>query len=171
MPPWANGGSGTGEYELILSAVSDSSLGRTWQSEDEFARHPDYKVLRPGGCTFCLMDWVRYADHISQNELYRLTDYNLSCVTRWKPCVTLEELLPASKEWGLYGSPWGEAEKRAEWKPPPSCTIPVYALARDSDALVEVEAMEDSAVQADDVRGSGESLRVKVSSVLKGASP
>lgn len=79
--------------ELILSVRSQASLGatRSWQEEDR-SRHPDYTTWRPGGCTFCLMGRVTYADSMPSEDAAKLSNFQLSCATRWSSCLTLENL-------------------------------------------------------------------------------
>jgi hypothetical protein len=174
VPPWANGGSASGDYELIISAVSRASLRDEWGSEAWDGGHPDYIVWRPGGCTFCLMGRVAYADHVTSAEAQRLSAFDLSCTTRWRPCVTLEQLLPAAREWHSHGPPWGEAPDSDEIVPHASgyCRIPPYALARDAVTIVSMQSLTDSLDQGADCDGvRNEKAQVRLESVLKGNSP
>jgi hypothetical protein len=81
--------------EIIMSVRSQASLGipEDWQDEER-TRHPDYITWRPGGCSFCLMGRVTYADSMPSEEAVKLSDFQLSCATRWSSCLTLEELDP-----------------------------------------------------------------------------
>ena len=161
--------------ELIISTLARPSLGGIWADEENFTRHPDYKVWRPSGCTFCLMGRVTYADSVTPAEATRLSAFDLSCATRWSSCTTLEQLDPAARDWRLYGPPWGEASNR-DTPPPdpaPTCNIPVSARARDGDFVVIVEALSDSqpkiqvAAESDVV---SETSQVRVLSQQKGPS-
>lgn len=159
--------------ELIMSVRSQSSLGapRGWQ-EEERSRHPDYTVWRPGGCTFCLMGRVTYADSIPFDEAAKLSDFQLSCATRWSSCLTLEELDPAAHAWHLYGPPWGDPPDETWQQTPVGCTLPLYALGRDANRILSVEALEDGVRLGTNADGvEQESSRVRVIAALKGESP
>lgn len=159
--------------ELILSVKSSGTLGRIWQTERRVAQHPDYRVWRPGGCTFCLMGRVNYAASMPAEEAARLSDFQLSCATRLTSCLTLEELDPAAREWGLYSPPWGEASETDTVRTPPGpCAVPIYARARDAKAIAKVEALEDAnIVGVDEDKIISENVRVRLLGVIKGAWP
>jgi hypothetical protein len=160
--------------ELIMSVRSRGSLGTPrWWQEEQRSRHPDYVTWRPGGCTFCLMGRVTYADSMPPEEAAKLSDFQLSCATRWSSCLTLEELDPAAHAWHLYGSPWGDPpEKTISQQMPIGCALPLYALGRDANRIVSVEALEDSVSLGKDPDGTEhESSRVRVIAGLKGDLP
>ena len=124
--------------ELILSVRSEASLetAESWH-EEERSRHPDYTTWRPGGCSFCLMGRVSYADTMPAKEAAMLSDFQLSCATRWSSCLTLEELDPAAHAWHLYETPWGDPpERTASQQTPAGCALPIYALGRDANRIV-----------------------------------
>ena len=160
--------------ELIMSVRSQASLGMLarWQ-EEQRSNHPDYTTWRPGGCTFCLMGRVTYADSVSPEEAARLSDFQLSCATRWSSCLTLEELDPAAHAWHLYEPPWGDPpEKNVSKQISRGCAVPLYALGRDADLIVSVQALNEGTNLGEDSDGVGhESSHVKVIAVLKGLSP
>jgi hypothetical protein len=130
---------------LYVSAKSYQRLHRTIEdpftymgSEDELAKHPYYKVGRPGGCMInCEIGVVYYSTHSPPAEIERLTSYNFSCFTRFSPCAELEDLLPAAKEWHLYK----EDELKQSSSPEKPCDVPVWALARDARYVLAVEAL------------------------------
>ena len=140
--------------ELIISTLSRSSLEDMWQWEESYARHPDYKVWRPGGCTFCLMGRVTYPAALSSKKTVWLSDFQLNCATRWSSCLTLEQLDPAAKDWRLYGPPWGEApDEEDAGVPPDHCPIPLYARARDAESIELIEALSNGVSQRSDTEG------------------
>jgi len=160
--------------ELIISVRSQASLGTSgWWQEEERSRHPDYTTWRPGGCSFCLMGRVTYADSLSADEAAKLSNFQLSCATRWSSCLTLEELDPAAHAWHLYESPWGDPPENNTTQPmPEGCALPLYALGRDANRIVAVEALEDGINLGKDTEGiEHESSRVKVLAALKGDLP
>lgn len=159
--------------ELILSVRSQGSLSPVpgW-AERERSRHPDYTVWRPGGCTFCLMGRVTYASTISPQEAARLSDFQLSCATRWSSCLTLEELDPAAHAWHLYGPPWGDPEEPDTRPIPAECSLPLYSLGRDARSILSVEALEDGAASHKDHEDTeSEKSRVRILETLKGEPP
>ncbi len=159
--------------ELIISVRSQASLGmpEPWQ-EKQRSRHPDYTTWRPGGCTFCLMGRVTYADSMPADKAVMLSDFQLSCATRWSSCLTLEELDPAAHAWHLYEAPWGDPPEKTTSQMPVGCALPLYALGRDAKRIVSVEALEDGAALGKDGDGvERESSRVRVIAGLKGVSP
>ena len=160
--------------ELIISVRSQASLGLSgsWQEEQQ-SRHPDYITWRPGGCTFCLMGRVTYADSMPSEDAAKLSAFQLTCATRWSSCLTLEELDPAAHDWHLYGPPWGDPpEKTLAEQMPAGCALPTYALGRDANRIVSVEALEDGKSSAADTNGvQHEGSRVRVIAGVKGASP
>jgi len=165
---------GDGLSVLVLSVVSHGSLGlpEPWK-EPQRSRHPDYATWRPGGCSTCLMGRVTYADSMPAEEAAKLSDFQLSCATRWSSCLTLEELDPAAHAWHLYSSPWGDPPQNTPSEPVPvGCSVPLYALGRDADRIVRVEALEDGTPVGQDCDSfQQESSHVKVLAALKGDSP
>jgi hypothetical protein len=160
--------------ELIISVRSQASLGAPEQWEEkQRSRHPDYTTWRPGGCSFCLMGRVTYADSMPSEEADKLSDFQLSCATRWSSCLTLEELDPAAHAWHLYESPWGDPPMDTTSQPMTvECAVPLYALGRDVNRMVSVEALEDGVNLGKDCNGfEHESSRVRVLAALKGDSP
>lgn len=161
-------------YELIMSVRNQASLGLpSWiRDEEERSRHPDYTTWRPGGCTFCLMGRVTYADSMPSEEAAKLSDFQLSCATRWSSCLTLEELDPAAHAWHLYTSPWGDPENTATQATPVGCTLPIYSLGRDANRIVSVEALEDGvSTGRDDAGVEYERSSIRVLTALKGDAP
>ena len=115
---------------------------------DGLVGHPYYKVSRPGGCMpDCQIGKVYFSTHTPPAEIERLTSYDLSCMTRFRPCARLEDLLPAAAEWHLYPDHELSADDLRvqyqmdeEWKEKP-CSVPVWALARDARYVLAVEAL------------------------------
>ena len=98
-------------YGLIAYAQSRESLNRNARSrhshwilggDSQLAEHPYYKGGRPGGCEICMSVEVTYSTATPQDEIRRLTAFDLSCFTQWHPCTRVEDILPASRPWHLY---------------------------------------------------------------------
>jgi hypothetical protein len=70
------------------------------QIDSELYLHPDYVIGRPGGCTICVFGWVRFSPYADPADLRRITQLDLSCLTRWRPCVSQIEVMPGA--WDQY---------------------------------------------------------------------
>jgi hypothetical protein len=99
--------------------------------------HTNYEVSPPGGCSGCMAIFVRFTPYTDLSDVRRLTDFNLDCLTRWKPCREQGDLMPAA--WAEY---LGERDKvEAAWQGRHQCTAQeVQRLGRDTEhaALVEI---------------------------------
>lgn len=170
ISPFAKGVTWSGSSSTIMSVRSQASLGtpEPWE-ERQRSRHPDYTVWEPGGCSFCVMRRFTYADSMPSEEAARLSDYQLSCATRWSSCLTLEELNPAIDDPLRPETPSPNTGARSI---PAACTIPLYAMGRDADRIVPVEVLEDSTNLGKDGDGiEHERSRVRVLAPLKGTAP
>lgn len=165
---------GGGSSVLVLSVLSHGSLGlpEPWK-EPQRSRHPDYATWRPDGCSSCVMGRVTYADSMPAEEAAKLSDFQLSCATRWNSCLSLEELDPAAQAWHLYSSPRADEVQNTASKPVPvGCSMPAYALGRDANRIVRVEALDDGIGRPRDCDGfEHESSHVRVLGAVKGESP
>jgi hypothetical protein len=154
-------------------------------SEDELAQHPYYKVGRPGGCmVLCQMVVAYYSTHAPPAEIERLTAYDFSCFTRFTPCMRIEDLLPAAREWDLYDSeyesgptvPVPKERPLTEYstpKPPPCSNIPIWAMARDARYVLAIEALSTKIVKVQEDYGEylREVTKVRVVDSLKEPAP
>src|SRR5271170_1779845 len=174
-------------WSLFISAESRQRLHRTIEdpfsymySEDELAQHPYYKVGAPSGCKInCQMEIVYYSTHTPAAEIERLTSYNFSCFTQLIACAHIQDLLPVSKEWHLYGDPYQSsptvprppprpASSYVMPIPPPCSKIPVWAHARDVRYALAVEVLPTT---ADDQKFDPGMAKVRVVSSLKEPAP
>jgi hypothetical protein len=169
-------------YMLLVKATSQQVLVRTEDGgtlgrQEQLSQHPYYKAGRPGGCENCLMVRVTYSTHTPQSEIERLTSFDLSCVTRLIACRLPEDLLPAAREWHLYGEL--EPDYRVpgpSQSPPRPCDIPIWAVARDAVSAFVVDAIP-TAEQEQVAYGKekseadlvSESASVRIVQQLKGA--
>ena len=161
------------DKSLSIGAGSYQRLHRTLENPFVFmggaeglAEHPYYKVGRPGGCMInCQIGAVYYSTHSPPAEITRLTSYDFSCFTRFKPCAELEDLLPAAQDWHLYK---GDDMKQSPFPEKP-CDVPVWALARDARYVLAVEALTTKIVQ--DGEYNREMAKVRVRSSIKEPAP
>jgi hypothetical protein len=165
------------DASLSIGAVSYQRLHRTLESPFLFmggaeglANHPYYKVGRPDGCEInCGMGVVYYSTHTPLAEIERLTAYDFSCFTRFRPCAEIEDLLPAAKAWHLYK----EDELKQSSLPEKPCDIPAWAMARDARYVLAVEALSTKIVNSHDAYAEVHRVvaNVRVVSSLKEPAP
>ena len=154
-------------YILIFTAKNFPSLRESSYSVEQLADHPFYIVTRPGGCTFCLKANVQYSTDMPQSDLNKLTAFNLDCITSFRPCVWLEDVLPVAKQWQLYAHPWAppapdHTKDHFTLKP---CRIPIWALGRDTKTAIIGDAISTIQQKLEDGNNyEGAGLRV-VSSI------
>ena len=135
--------------------------------DEQLAGHPYYKVGRPSGCKInCEIGVVYYSTYTPPAEIMRLTSYDFSCFTRFKPCTELEDLLPAANEWHLYQK---ESKVTQSSLPEAPCNIPAWAQARDARYVLAVEALSAKIVK--DGNYHHEVAKVRVVSSLKEPAP
>ena len=136
-------------YALAAGAKTNSRLKRStlpekrheaWilGNDEQLDLHPNYKAGRPGGCEICEHVEVTYTPQLSHDAIVRLTDYNLSCVTRiFFLCRKPADLLPAAAPWHIYDENEDEYPYPKN-TPPVSCRTEPRALGRDADVVLEV---------------------------------
>lgn len=151
---------GAGSRERLQRTQGEFGFSYMSIFEDELAKHPYYKVGRPGGCMVaCQMVSIYYSTRTPPAEIERLTSYDFSCFTRFNPCARIVDLLPAAEEWHLYDSKYESSptvlipSPRPESDPyvpeplPPCSNIPVWAQARDAHYALAVEALSTTIVK------------------------
>jgi hypothetical protein len=134
----------------------------------------------------CQIGVVYYSTHTPPAEIVRVTSYDFSCFTRFNPCVKIEDLLPAAKEWQLYDNEYDSSPSVPRPRPRPEfspsvpkqtplaekpCDIPAWALARDARYVLAVEALSTKVVKAQEDYGHREVAKVRVVSSLKEPAP
>lgn len=179
------------EWSLSVGAESRQRLHRSLEDpfmmvggDDSVAGHPYYKVWRPSGCKIlCQIVSVYYSTHTPPAEIERLTSYDFSCFTRFKPCARIVDLLPAAEEWHLYDSEYESSptvlvpkerplSKYSMPKPPPCSSIPVWAQARDARYVLTVDALSMKIVEDQETHQLYRKVaKVRVVDSLKEPSP
>ena len=163
---------------LFVDGQSRQRLHRTLEdpfsiegSDEQLAQHPYYKVGRPGGCKpNCQMASVTYSTHTPPSEIERLTAYDFSCFTRYDSCTELRDVLPAAKDWNLYKDEESDADSsKPSSLPEKSCSIPVWALARDARYVLAVDVLSAKKVSEQD--SQREIANVSIVGSLKENSP
>lgn len=178
--PAQTGDEGDLGYGLIAMAQSRSSLNRFGRSkeshwilgsDEQLAEHPYYKAGRPGGCEICMAVEVTYSVFTPQDEVRRLTSFDLSCISRWRPCVRVEDLLSSAKPWHLYrfeGDPPDIDLAITEASP---CSTPVWALGRDAVSVFSVEVLSKATLTREYDGSSYEQDKARLIETLKGEAP
>lgn len=170
------------DYILILRSQVRSRLKRSeddpehqhegWilGGDEQLDDHPDYKIGRPGGCEGCESVEFTYTAALAHSEVVRLTNYDLSCLTRIRACKEISDLLPAGRDWHFYdGDHMGPKLSGGPGLIP--CRAEPRALGRDAEVILEVEPTHT--VQKVDTDWPGhprpyEVTEVKVIRLLKG---
>ena len=141
--------------------------------DDQLATHPYYKEGRPGGCKIsCEEAVVTYSTHTPPAEIERLSQFNLSCLTRFNPCMELEQVLPAARDWHLYKDEEVDLRRQNDDAQKP-CAIPLWALARDNRYVVAVKAVSTSKKMLEQmITGlKYEQSEVEIKEAIKGVLP
>jgi hypothetical protein len=60
-----------------------------------------YHVQPPDGCEGCMGLYSFMSSATEQKDVAWLTDFNMTCITRWTPCTTEADMMPAA--WAKYG--------------------------------------------------------------------
>ena len=167
-------------YERVLSigARSRQRLHETVEDpfslmgpDEDLARHPYFKVGRPGGCLpDCQIAAVNYSTHTPPAEIERLTSYNFACFTRFNPCTELGDLLPLAWDWHLYPESGASSnlEKQSSLQEL-RCDIPVWTMARDARYVLLVEAL--STEKASEQAPGQDTFKIRLLASLKEPSP
>jgi hypothetical protein len=117
---------------FIARAFTAGNLGR-WLGWQGIYEHPNMLVWEPSACTGCsgaiTADFTWQA---SRNEFERALGFDLSCITRFHVCRTVEEFLPSAAQ--LLKEDRARLSANMDWKLPCD-TRTARILARDSDSV------------------------------------
>jgi hypothetical protein len=149
------------EQTIILSVESRQQLYKSPEeygvfmgSDHQLSEHPYYKVGGPSGCKpNCQIRTVYFSTHTPYEEVRRLTSFDFSCFTRFKPCTDFEQFYPLAKEW------YGHKDLRH------SCRAPIWALARDAAYVLVIRGLGSK-----EKGWTEEIVKVKVIDLLKKSS-
>jgi hypothetical protein len=100
--PWTSSDGSSVGYTLIAETHSVPRFdyyGSNWTSP-QLQLHPDYMIGRPGGCEICVEGWTRFTPYAAPEDIHRLMQLELSCLTRWHPCLIQSDIMPAA--WAQY---------------------------------------------------------------------
>ena len=121
---YVDDGNGGRFYFTLIGRVRSGSPSRI------SPLHPEYAIGSPGGCTGCVEGHVVFTPFADAADIQRLSDVNLSCLTRLHPCVTQSDILPSAWKELADEQNYGESVDRP-------CTAPmIRTLSRESRRVV-----------------------------------
>jgi hypothetical protein len=62
--------------------------------------HLNYPIGQPSACEGCGTGWARFTPYADSADVRRLMQIDLSCLTRWHPCMDQRAVMPAA--WAQY---------------------------------------------------------------------
>jgi hypothetical protein len=131
-------GNGGRFYFTLIGRVQSGSLSRI------SALHPEYAIGSPGGCTGCIEGHVVYTPFADAADVQRLSEVNLDCLTRLRPCATQGDILPSAWKELANEQNHGESVDRP-------CTAPmIRTLSRESRRVVVGIADPKGTANSDD---------------------
>jgi hypothetical protein len=164
--PWTSSDGGPAEYTLIAETHSVPRFdyhASNWINP-QLKLHPDYMIGRPGGCEICVEGWTRFTPFASPADAHRLMQLDLSCLTRWHPCLTQSDIMPAA--WAQHEA---EQPRVDEVRDQLACSpLIIELLGRDSANMATGEIM-GYRERVNDKGHHHVDVRIKVLERLKGA--
>jgi hypothetical protein len=161
-PEWS--GNELFEFSLLASAESVSRFEYFGGSSinPQLKLHSNYVIGRPSGCEICVEGWTKFTPYAEPSDVRRLMNLDLSCLTRWHPCVSQSDILPTA--WAQYLAERARVDRaRSETRCPQAF---LEILGRDSANVATVEILEyHSRLHSE---GSQGVAKVRVSRRLKG---
>ncbi len=139
-----------GSY-LLAAVIETIPLEKAnWFKWPSARKRPEFRIgWRHGLGVYVGVEFTPFAD---PSDIKRLAEFNFSCLTRWRPCRTREDIMPVAMA-ELSGDkhlPWDESEA-------PSCDQQTTRLvSRDTDNVAVVEVIESKAAV-----GQKEYLRIR----------
>ncbi len=92
-----------GEAETLTRAEFSTGEIPPEEAPLQFSLHPEYLVSErtvhinaDTGGPYAPMVWVGFTPYADQSDVDRLTQFDLSCLTRWTACQSVTELMPAA---------------------------------------------------------------------------
>lgn len=118
-------------YSLVGTAksVSRFTFGRVFEG------HPDYQVGMPGACTGCLEVWLKFTPFANAADVSRLMQFNLDCITRWRPCRAQQDIMPTA--WAQL-----QREKELAYKRPACTLVAAEIAARDAENAATIQIVK-----------------------------
>lgn len=151
-----------GQAEGMARSVSTpSALGY----EADRWQHSDYYAEEHPGCEGCVLFEAGSTPFAGREKIRELSDFNLSCISRWTPCTTEADVMPSA--WKLYQE---ERPRRAALeKAFNDCEIPLDFYGRERRAIAVADVLSRQGPTPQGKRGS--SARLRFVQGLKGQMP
>ena len=127
------------EYALMADTYSVPRFDyyRAHWADPQLMLHPDYRIGRPSGCTVCVLGWAHFTPYADPADVHRLMQLDLSCLTRWHPCLTQSDIMPAA--WKQY---LAENARLDGLRSQPACSpSTIEMLGRDSNNIATGEIL------------------------------
>jgi hypothetical protein len=159
---------GVNIYSLLAGASTVPRFrGSPANSVDpQVTLHPDYVIGGPDGCEVCIAGWVNFTPYAEPAEIRRLTQFDLSCLTRFHQCLTQADLMPIA--WKQYQVELPRVQEL--WPSPLPCSPSLLEwLGRDSIRIAAGEIM--GSVHTENARPNeyrDDHIPVRVLAQLKG---
>jgi len=149
-------------YGLFGHAEQQAEFG-SFQFWPQRMLHPDYFVGKPGGCEGCIKLMTFSLPRAQPAKIAELTDFDLSCITRWFPCTTEADIMPSA--WKQYHAEL--AQDDALTKAWDACSFPLELLGREIADIAVADVISREAASAE---GSDFKARLRITRILKGQS-
>ena len=128
-------------YMLIAESEGVTRF-RPDQEWNAISVHPQYIVQSETPCSGCKFIFVELTPFAEDSVKEVSLDFNLSCLTRWTPCVEPSEIMPSA--WRLHKlEEKGQRTVSRKWQ---ECGYPLEIVARDYPfaLLTEVTSIRTS---------------------------
>ncbi|MGC0773938.1 MAG: hypothetical protein WB543_13470 [Candidatus Acidiferrum sp.] len=156
---------GPTEFALVAAAHSVPRFDYYGSNgpNSQLTLHPDYLIGRPDGCEICVASWAEFTPYAGPADVHRLMQFDLSCLTRWHPCVTQSDIMPAA--WAQYLSDAARLDE--EWPNLACSPVMLGLVGRDSTNIVTGKILAYQLVDVSEGYYQG-LAKVRILSKLKG---
>jgi hypothetical protein len=121
-----------GVYALSADIRTVSNFSEDESRNPQLTLHSNYVINRPGGCEICVLGWVHFSPYADPIDMKRLMTLNLSCLTRFHPCRTQQDIMPDA--WTQFLAEKEQVDKMWGQR---VCSEPTtQMLGRDSENLI-----------------------------------
>jgi len=127
-PSRSNQGNG---YGLVGKARHIEGRFDPYEFRDQRLIHPEYWIGKPGGCEGCIKLVSSTTPMAGKKKILELTDFNLSCTTRWFSCTTEADILPSA--WKQYQQEFSDNQTRKEAFE--ACKVPMEFWGREYENI------------------------------------
>ena len=151
--------------ELIATATAFNDIESHRFRADRLL-HPEYWIGKNGGCTGCTKFETGYTPLAGREKIRELSDFNLSCITRWTLCTTEADVLPAA--WKQYKEEQPSLQSNEEMLE--NCKVPLEFYGREDENIVVADVISREG-QITPEYSDNWSARARVTRSLKGEIP